>query len=98
MRFHDLTGDGQSHAGPWNTITVDGESVELFKDPRPLRFRNPRAVISDADYETFSIGASADLDRGWGGRILERVVYQLPNRELHEFSVYGNAGQAAGQV
>ncbi len=99
MPVHDLLGHRQSDARPLDVQRPSrGAARKLAKHGPLLGLRDARALVLDGDGDARSTTAGRHPDRGRGGRILDGVVHEVPERERQGFAVRTNGHSDVGRV
>src|SRR3954451_13347546 len=87
MSHENVTSDRQSHAATRNLMPHVLTTVELIKDPRTLGFGKWFTLVPHGNNEIRTCQPCRDLNSGSSGRILEGIIHELPQSELHEIGV-----------
>ncbi len=95
MGFEDGFGDGQSHAGALDDVTLVSAAVELVKDQVQFHFFDSGAAIGDAGDDATSLSFGGDGD-GLFGRGIGIGVFNQANQHILDAVEIGADGRQSG--
>ena len=87
VRLNDAFCNRQSHTGSLGLEAVPFASEEFVEDARALLLVDARAAVGDTDHDFRTFALRRHRDRRPLGRILKRVLQELPDHLLHKFRV-----------